>query len=228
MHEAGRADALEIKVAREIVAPGPQRLQRRVKLRLRLDEGAGRRRHAAANGKPDALRLVDNAVAFNTLEPEHKAVGLLAFVAQLDKAGNRHAVSGKAQNRMIDQRGFDRRNCEAQSNGEKAERKNESQRPAPQKDHRNGGNHNCRQCRPPGRFVVGCEIENDAAAERHRKPGKEPAGPNLGGRPRANARGYCKADLRPDAVPAPLRAGYRPSSDAGARASAHARLRRPY
>jgi hypothetical protein len=42
------------------------------------------------------LRLVDNAVAFDALEPQHKAVGLLAFVAQFDKARDRNAVSGKA------------------------------------------------------------------------------------------------------------------------------------
>jgi hypothetical protein len=86
---------LEIKIAREVVAARPQRLQRRIKLCLRLDESAGRRRHAAADGKAHALRLVDNAVALDALEPQHEAVGLLAFVAQFDKARDRNAVSGK-------------------------------------------------------------------------------------------------------------------------------------
>ena len=131
---------MEIKVAREIVTSRPQRLQRRIKLRLRLDEGAGRRRHAAADGKPDALRLVDNAVAFDALEPQHEAVGLLAFVAQLDETSNRDAVSGKAEDRMRDQRGFDRRHGEPGADREKAERQNKGERPAPQEDHRDRSN----------------------------------------------------------------------------------------
>src|SRR5262249_27063575 len=67
VHEPRCADALEIKVAREIVAAWPQRLQWRIELRLRLDESAGRRRHPAADGKAHALRLVDNAVALDAL-----------------------------------------------------------------------------------------------------------------------------------------------------------------
>ena len=38
-HEAGRADALEVQVAREVVAARPQRLERRRQPRLELDEG---------------------------------------------------------------------------------------------------------------------------------------------------------------------------------------------
>lgn len=53
------------EIAGEVVAAGPQRLPWRIELRLRLDEGAGRRRHATANGEPHPLRLLDNAVALD-------------------------------------------------------------------------------------------------------------------------------------------------------------------
>jgi hypothetical protein len=226
MHETGGADALEIEVAGEVVASRPQRLQRRIELRLRLDIGAGRRRHAAADRKPDALRLVDDAVALDAIEPQHEAVGLQAFVAQLDEARNRDAVSGKAEDRMLDQRRLDRRNGKARRHREKAERENEGERPAPQEDRGNCGNRSRRQRRPPSRFVIGREVENDAGAECDREPGKEAASANLGGGPGAHARWYGETDIGPNALPAPLRTANRPGSDTDASAIAHASLRR--
>jgi hypothetical protein len=75
--------------------------------------------------------------------------------------------------------------------------------------------------------MIGCEIEHDAATERDRKPGKEPSGANLGGGPGAEASRYGEAEAGPNAVPAPLRTANRPRSYTGARANAHACLRRP-
>ena len=170
MHEARRADALEIKIAREIIASRPQRLQRRIKLRLRLDESAGRRRHAAANGKPHTLRLVDDAVAVDALDAQHEAIGLLALVAQFDKARDRHAVGGKAQNRMLDQRGFERRHGKAGADGEKSERENEGHRPVAQQHSGRRRNGKGGQGRPPGRLMLRGEIKNDAGAEGDREP----------------------------------------------------------
>src|SRR2546426_493382 len=43
-HEARGADALEVEIAREVVAAGPQRLERRRQPCLELDEAADRRR----------------------------------------------------------------------------------------------------------------------------------------------------------------------------------------
>jgi hypothetical protein len=86
VHKARRAEALEIEVAGKILAAGPQRRQRRIELRLDLDKSTGRRRQTAANGEPDTLRLVDDAVALDPLDAQHEAVGLLALVAQFDKA----------------------------------------------------------------------------------------------------------------------------------------------
>jgi hypothetical protein len=127
---------------------------------------------------------------------------------------------------MRDQRRLDRRNGKARRDGEKAERENEGERPAPQEDHGNCGNRSRRQRRPPSRFVIGREVENDAGAERDREPGKEAASANLGGGPGAHARWYGETDFGPNTLPAPPRAADRPGSYAGARTSAPAELRR--
>jgi len=92
VHEAGGADALEIKVARKVIAARPKRLQRRIELCFGLNERAGRRCHAAADRKPYALRLVGNPRSLDTLYTQHEAVGLLTLLAQLDKARKRDAV----------------------------------------------------------------------------------------------------------------------------------------
>jgi hypothetical protein len=95
-HEAGGADALEIKVAGEIVAARPQRLQRRFKLGLDLDERARGRRHAAAYREAHTLGRLDYAVPLDAFDAHHEAVGFLALLAQSDEAGERDAVGGIA------------------------------------------------------------------------------------------------------------------------------------
>ena len=47
---------------------------------------------------------------------------MLAFFAQFDKAGDRHAGSCKAQHRMLDQPGLERCDGKAQSDAEEAKR----------------------------------------------------------------------------------------------------------
>jgi hypothetical protein len=225
VHEARGADALEIEIAGEIVTSGPQRLQRRIELRLRLDEGAGRWRHAAADGEPHALRLVDDAVALDALKPQHEAVGFLALVAHLDKARDRNAVGRKAQNGMGDQRRLERRDGKAHRDTETSEREHEGKWSTPQKNHGGSGRGSGAAGRPGGRLAISREIENDAGAEGDREPGKKPPGADLGGGPGAHARRRGEAKLRPYAVPAPLRTADRPSADAGAGAAAHARRR---
>jgi len=132
VHKAGRADALEIKVAGKVVAAGPQWLQRRVELRFHLDEGAGGRRRAAAHRQPHALRFPGDAVAVDPLDPHHEAVGLLALLAQLDETGERNAVGRIAQNRMIDQHGLQRGNGKAGRYGEEPKRHHEADWPPAQ------------------------------------------------------------------------------------------------
>ena len=47
---------------------------------------------------------------------------MLALLAQFDKAGNRHTGSRKAQHRMVDEGGLERRDGKTQSDPEEAER----------------------------------------------------------------------------------------------------------
>jgi hypothetical protein len=81
-HEAGRADALEIKVAGENVTAGLERLQRRIKQRLDLDKAAGGRRHATLDRKPHALRPLLDTPGLDALDPHHHPVGVLALLAR--------------------------------------------------------------------------------------------------------------------------------------------------
>ena len=189
MHEAGCADALEIKVAGKVIAAGPQRLQRRIELRFHLDEGAGGRRRAAAHRQPHALRLPGDAVAVDPLDPQHEAVGLLALLAQLDETGERNAIGRIAQHRMIDQHGLQRGDGKAGGYGEEPKRHHEADWPPAQQHRGDGAGCPRSRCRPPGRFALGGEIEDDAGAEGDRKPRQQAARPDLGERPLANALG---------------------------------------
>jgi len=103
----------------------------------------------------------------------------------------------------------------------------EGDRAPAQPDRGGRGQSGCRQRRPRGRFVIGREVENDAGAEGDREPGKQSAGADLGRGPDAHARRHGKAELRPDAVPAPLHTARRPRSDTGTRGSACTGLCRP-
>ena len=65
-HEAGRADALEIKIAGEVVAAGPQRLERRGQPRAERHIGADRRRRALLHRDADAVGLLLQAACLRT------------------------------------------------------------------------------------------------------------------------------------------------------------------
>ena len=155
MHETRCADTLEVKIAGEVVAPGPQRRQRRIELRLHLDEGAGRRRRAAAYGQPDTLRLVDDPFTLDPLDTEHEAVGFLALLAQLDETGQRHAISGIAQQRMSDQRRLECGDGKACAHRKQTERDDESHGPPAQKHSRKRGGDGQSRRRPPFRLSIG-------------------------------------------------------------------------
>ena len=157
MHKTRCADALEVKIAGEVIAAGPQRRQRRIELRLHLDEGAGRRRRAAAHGKPDTLRLVDDPFSLDPLDTEHEAVGFLALLAQLDETGQRHAISGIAQERMSDQRRLERGNGKAGAHRKQTERNDEGHGPPAQKHNRKRGGDGQSRRRPPCRLCIGCK-----------------------------------------------------------------------
>src|SRR4051812_26573852 len=63
--EAGGADVLEIEVGGKIVSARPQRLQRRRKPRLELDECADRRRRALAHRQAHAVGLLLEPPSFD-------------------------------------------------------------------------------------------------------------------------------------------------------------------
>ena len=92
-HEAGRADALEVHVARKIVAVGRKRLQRRIEQRLDFDEAPGGGAMPRLTESRTRSRLVLDAVAVDPLDADHHAIGMLALLAQFDKAGDGHAGS---------------------------------------------------------------------------------------------------------------------------------------
>jgi hypothetical protein len=100
---------------REIIAARLERLQRRIDQRLDLDETSRRRGHAALDREPHALRLVVEAPAFDVLDAQDKAVGVLALLAQFDVAADGHAGGGNAQHRVCDQRRAYSRDGEADS-----------------------------------------------------------------------------------------------------------------
>ena len=60
------------------------------------------------------------------IDPQHKAVGLLALLTQLDEAGDQNAVRRIAQNRMVDQRGLKCRDSKACGDGQESETDNEA------------------------------------------------------------------------------------------------------
>jgi hypothetical protein len=121
-HEAGGANALEKYIAREIVTARLDRLQRRIERGFGFDERSGRWRHAALDQKPHAPRRFLDPAAVDAVDTEHEAVGVLALLAQFDKAGHRHTRGREAQHLLIDERGFQRRNGKAQSDAEQPER----------------------------------------------------------------------------------------------------------
>ena len=120
--KAGRADALEEQITREIVTAGFERPQRWIERGFDLDERARRRRHAALDRQPHAARHLIDTATLDAVDAQHETVGMLTLLAQLDKPGHRHAGGREAQHRMIDQRRFERRHGKAESDGEEAER----------------------------------------------------------------------------------------------------------
>ena len=101
-------------------------------MRLDLDEGAGRRRGATLDRQPHAPRLVADPRAFDPIDAQNKTIGLLAFLAQLDKTRERNAVGGITQDRVIDQRALEGCGRKARGDAEKAKREHEAERAAAQ------------------------------------------------------------------------------------------------
>ena len=91
-NKTGRADALEIHVAAEIVGARPHRRQRRLQPRFQLDEAADRRCGALAHRQANALQPDAAARHLHLRHPQHEAIGTLAHIPGLDKTGNRYRI----------------------------------------------------------------------------------------------------------------------------------------
>src|SRR5262249_26272766 len=101
--KADRADALEVKIAREIVAAGPQRLERGVEPRLERHEASHRWRTALRHRHAYALRQFVEAVSLDGMHFDDDAIGARALLAHLDPSGGRDAPGSTAQDRVNDE-----------------------------------------------------------------------------------------------------------------------------
>ena len=121
---------------------------------------------------------------------------MLALLAQFDKTGNRHAGGWKAQQRMLDQRGLERRNGKPQGDAEQAKRdhtQHEALRhdaPAQQRRGRRA-EHGRYDGSPQRRLALGGKVKNDG---RNRQLWGRRSGNRLD---RSAARGRFGPDLRP-------------------------------
>src|SRR6185312_5184197 len=86
-HVAGSTNALEIHVARKIVTTGAQWLQRRRQMRLEFDEAADCRCTPLSYRDAHAIGHHCGRWCIEALDTHHDAIALLAFLADLHKAG---------------------------------------------------------------------------------------------------------------------------------------------
>jgi hypothetical protein len=207
-YETGCADALKEKIAGKVVAAGLERLQRRIEHRLDFNKGASGRRGAALHGEPHALRLLPHAAAFHILDAQHEAVGFLAFFAQFDEAGDRHARRRKAQHWMRHERSLRCRDRKANRHRAHAKRHYEPNvMPAESYSPGNASNRKSNR-RPACRLALRREVENDAEAIGDSKPREEPAPDDLFGGPLAD---FCREQELGMGAPRPTPDGRRPA-----------------
>ena len=101
-HEAGRADTIEVHVAREVVAAGAQRFERRRQSRLELDERSHRRRGALAHRNPHAFQRLLKPRSGDALHSHHDAVRALTLLSDLDEARDVDVPQRRREHRMGD------------------------------------------------------------------------------------------------------------------------------
>ena len=148
-------------------------------MRFDFDERARGRRQTALDREPHPLRLVVDAIAVDAVDAQHEAVGVLALLAQLDKARNRHARCRIAQHRMCDHGGFHRGGGKARGNGKSKKTGDESgQMPAQRYGADAADSGQCRR-RPPRRLTFRAEIDDHAKTVGDRKPGQQAIGGNF-------------------------------------------------
>ena len=174
-HIAGGADLLEIHGAREIVAPGPQGLQRRRQMRLECNEARNRRRGAFAHRDAHPLGLHAHARCVDRHDAHHDAVALGALLAHLDEAGDLRAPGRIGQHRVGNAQGLQRGSDETGGRGRKRKRERKAERTAAgERRDRHAGQRSGHR-RPPSRLSLSGEIADDAQAISDRQPGQQAA-----------------------------------------------------
>ena len=129
------------------------------------------------------MRLVVDAIAVDAVDAQHEAVGVLALLAQFDKARDGHARCRIVQHRMSDHGGFHRGGGKARGDGENKKADDESgQMPAQQHGADAADRGQCRR-RPPRRLTFRGEIDDDAHTVGDREPGQQAIGGNFLGGP---------------------------------------------
>ena len=102
---------MEIHVACKIVAPGPQRLQRRRQARFELDKASNGRGSSFANRNPNAVGRGLRERALDVLNAHDNAIAAFPLLTDLDETGHQHTCSGRLQDRMHDARRLQGRRC---------------------------------------------------------------------------------------------------------------------
>ena len=200
--EAGGADALEIHVAREVVAAGPQRRERRRQLRLERDEAADRRRGALAH-RERARAPASRRGAGPRCAARAPRCGRCARAPRASRRSRSAATleaamrsTGCAMPRgLAASRWQSLRRCAAKPSA--------SGKPtgAAARQNRDRDRRRAQAAAPPtGRLAIGGEIEDDAEAERDRQPGHQPAGRDFGERPLPTTAGAARPARTASAV----------------------------
>ena len=184
-HEAGRADALEVQVARKVVAARPQRLERRRQPRLELDEGsrpAARcpcaptpaRARAARSSRAPVMRWTRTTMRSERSRSSRTSTKPAISTFQAAACSTGWATSARLTVAVSEARRGGRE-CERQREGDRPVAR-EAPPPRPRRPEQ-------RRRRPELRLPVGGEIEDDPEAEGDGEPGHEPSRPDFGQRP---------------------------------------------
>ena len=180
--EAGRADALEIKVAREIVAAGPQGAQRRIEPRRHLHERADGRRRPFLDRQAHALGRIAQP-ALDRVHAHHDAVGALALLAHLDEARERDVPRAVLQDRVRDAGGLHRDDRKARGRRRCADEQRERDRAGAGDVCDDGEDTRERQPGPERRLMLGREVDDDPDPETDRQPWEQSPGRRVGCEP---------------------------------------------
>jgi hypothetical protein len=186
--KAGGADALEIKIAREVVSARTQWRERGVEARLQLDEGADRGRLPFAHRDPHAVGRVVEPAGLEPLDLHDDPIGALALLADFYPSRNGNVAGGVVEDRMGDPRALDGCRRKAGASRGHADQHRERDRSRPRQRRRKHEGERQRRCGHRDRLMLGGEIEEDAAREGDRKPRNKPARSGLLGEPKPQMR----------------------------------------